>query len=122
MPSIQTQFINDINLIDRQQWNTVAGTHYPFTRHEFLSALENNDCLGQKWGWLPHHLAAYREGELVALIPNYIKYNSYGEMVFDWAWAEAYQRANIEYYPKSVIAIPYTPATGPRLLIHPDIT
>jgi len=115
-------FIDSINHISQQDWNRVAGTAYPFTRHEFLSALENYDCLGEKWGWFPRHLTAYRQGRLVAAIPLYLKTNSYGELVFDWSWADAYQRAGLSYYPKLVSAIPYTPATGPRLLLDPDST
>ena len=116
---MKISFIDSINDIPQQDWNRVAGVQYPFTRHEFLSALENYDCLGEKWGWFPRHLTAYREGQLVAAIPLYLKTNSYGELVFDGSWADAYQRTGLPYYPKLVSAIPYTPATGSRLLLDP---
>jgi predicted N-acyltransferase len=69
--------------------------------------------------WIPQHIAAFEDGELVGIVPLYLKDNSYGEFVFDWAWADAYHRAGIAYYPKLVAAIPYTPVTGARLLVHP---
>ncbi|MGW8309921.1 MAG: GNAT family N-acetyltransferase [Thiogranum sp.] len=97
-------------------WNAVSGTASPFLRYEFLAALENNGCVGERYGWLPNYLTAFDEGRLVGAVPCYIKDNSYGEFVFDWAWADAYQRAGLAYYPKAVVAIPYTPATGPRIL------
>jgi predicted N-acyltransferase len=95
----------------------VAGTNNPFLRHEFLSALERHACVGQRHGWLPRHLLAFDDsGRLTGAVPMYLKDNSYGEFVFDWSWADAYQRAGLSYYPKSVVAVPYTPATGPRIL------
>jgi predicted N-acyltransferase len=114
------QVLTAIDAIDRDDWNAVSGTDYPFLRHEFLAALEHNRCVGPRWGWLPRHLAAFEHGRLVAAIPLYIKDNSYGEFVFDWSWADAYQRAGLAYYPKAVVAVPYTPATGPRILTAPD--
>ena len=98
-------------------WNTLAGDANPFLRHEFLAALERHHCVGSKAGWIPQHLAVYQDDRLLGAAPMYLKNNSYGEFVFDWAWADAYQRAGLRYYPKLVVAIPYTPATGPRLLL-----
>jgi predicted N-acyltransferase len=114
--------VEQIDAIDRTAWNAVSGTANPFTRHEFLAALEHNDCLGEKHGWLPRHLAVYADdGSLAAVAPHYAKYNSYGEFVFDWAWADAWQRSGLDYYPKGLVAIPYTPAAGPRLMTRPDL-
>ncbi|MEZ5540634.1 MAG: GNAT family N-acetyltransferase [Pseudomonadota bacterium] len=90
-------------------------------RHEFLAALERHDCVGAHYGWLPRHLAAYgADGRLCGAVPLYLKDNSYGEFVFDWAWADAYHRAGLPYYPKLVAAIPYTPVTGARILVAAD--
>ena len=103
--------------IPAEQWNRLVDPDTPFLRHEFLSALERHGCVGERFGWLPHHLALRdRDGRLLAVAPCYLKFNSYGEFVFDWAWADAYQRHGRNYYPKLVVASPYTPATGPRLL------
>lgn len=103
-----------------KDWNRLLEDSYPFMRYEFLAALEQNQCTGKQFGWLPKHIAAYQEGKLVGVLPMYEKDNSYGEFVFDHAWADAYHRHHIPYFPKWVIAAPYTPAPGPRLLIDPD--
>ena len=115
---MQVTVANGLAAVPARAWNRLAGDRNPFLRHEFLLALENNDCL-DPWGWHPQHLLAHRDGELVGATPLYRKDNSYGELVFDHAWAEAYQRNGLDYYPKLVAAIPYTPVTGPRLLRAP---
>lgn len=103
--------------IPREQWNRLAGDDSPFMRHEFLDAMERHGCVGESLGWIPHHLALRdRDGRLVAAAPCYLKYNSYGEFVFDWSWADAYRRNGLSYYPKLVVGSPYTPATGARIL------
>jgi uncharacterized protein len=109
------QHLSNIDQINADVWNTLCATDYPFLRHEFLAALEHSGSVGGQSGWQPYHLTTYQGDELVAVMPLYIKNHSYGEYVFDWAWAEAYQRHNLNYYPKLVTAIPFTPATGPRL-------
>ena len=106
-----------LHSITKEQWNDLAGKQFPFTQYEFLVALENNNAVGKEFGWLPNFFLAYDNEELVGALPLYIKFNSYGEFVFDWAWADAYQQNGLRYYPKLVTSIPYTPATGPRLLI-----
>lgn len=114
-------FVSNIDDISAAAWNALVHGNNPFLRHEFLAALERNRCVGRHFGWLPMHLAAYGESDrLVAAVPLYLKDNSYGEFVFDWAWADAYQRSGLAYYPKLVAAVPYTPATGQRLLLSPD--
>lgn len=85
-------------------------------RHEFLCALEHSGCVGDGTGWHPHHLTIYQNGELQAILPGYIKMHSYGEYVFDWSWAQAYERNGMHYYPKLVCAVPFSPVPGPRLL------
>src|SRR5690606_16363189 len=84
---------------------------------DFLAALEDSGVVGAASGWQPRHLRINRDGKLVGIMPLYLKQHSWGEYVFDWAWADAYQRYGFNYYPKLVNAIPFTPATGPRLLL-----
>jgi uncharacterized protein len=112
-----------ISSIGASAWRTVAGEEcLPFLRYEWLSALEDTGCIDPSRGWLAMHLAAYREGELVAVAPAYVKGNSEGEFVFDHSFAR-YAQGNlrIAYYPKLVVAVPFTPATGPRVLIKPGL-
>lgn len=123
---MHTTIIGSLKEVSSLAWNSLSGTEVPFLSHEFLSALETHHCVGEAHGWIPQHLLLFdgmhdsgNHGTLLGAIPLYLKYNSYGELVFDWAWADAYQRAGLAYYPKLVAAIPYTPATGPRLLIAP---
>lgn len=101
--------------IPAEAWNALAGDTNPFVQHDFLLALETGDCL-KPYGWQPHYLLAHDNETLIGAAPAYIKTNSYGEFVFDWAWAEAYQKHKLAYYPKLVMAVPYSPVTGPRLL------
>ncbi len=96
-------------------WDRLCGTDYPFLRYEFLDALEQSGSVGPQTGWQPLHLVAEQDGAAVAVMPLYLKTHSYGEYVFDWSWADAYQRHGLDYYPKLVTAIPFTPATGPRI-------
>lgn len=107
--------------ISAAEWNRLVPDHNPFLSYEFLSALEQHGCVGEKTGWLPWHLVCRDgQGQLLGAAPLYLKFNSYGEFVFDWGWAEAYRRHGQPYYPKLVSAIPYTPSTSPRLLLVSD--
>jgi hypothetical protein len=101
-------------------WNALVPGDSPILQHEFLTALEHTGCVIRDTGWEPHHLAIYHADQLLAAAPCYLKYHSYGEYIFDWDWAHAYQQAGLDYYPKLLLAIPFTPITGKRLLIHPD--
>ena len=113
-------YLESLAAVSATAWNTLVQDHNPLLRHEFLSALERHDCLGERTGWLPHHLVCYDDNHrLLGAVPLYLKDNSYGEFVFDWNWADAYQRHGLRYYPKLVSAIPFTPATGQRLLLAP---
>ncbi|MBK5931965.1 GNAT family N-acetyltransferase [Halochromatium salexigens] len=113
----QLRVHSSIDQLAAADWNRLAGDDLPHLRHEFLAAMEHHGCVGERFGWLPRHLGLYDQSEqLVAVAPCYLKFNSYGEFVFDWAWADAYRRAGLAYYPKLVIASPYTPATGQRVL------
>jgi len=101
------------------EWNALLRDNNPFLRHEFLHALEEQGCVGEAFGWLPCHIGVYESGRLIGAMPLYEKTNSYGEFVFDQAWATAYERAGLSYFPKLVSAVPYTPAAGQRLLCRP---
>ena len=107
---------HSLDEIDAIAWNKMVRNNDPFMQHGFLSAMEQHACVGEEFGWLPCHVAAYQAGKLVGAMPLYRKMNSYGEFVFDDAWADAYKQAGMDYFPKLVNAIPYTPATGQRML------
>ncbi|HZR67902.1 MAG TPA: GNAT family N-acetyltransferase [Burkholderiales bacterium] len=107
--------------IPRDAWNALAGGH-PFLRHELLHAMEETRCVDEASGWAPCHLALWQADALVGAMPLYRKTHSYGEYVFDWAWADAYHRHGLDYYPKLVAAVPFSPVTGPRLLARDRAT
>lgn len=118
--TLQARLVERIAHIEADAWNHLTGRAIPYLRHEFLLALEEHGCASPDTGWQPAHLVFEDpQGMLIAALPMYLKGNSFGEFVFDWTWAEAYQRAGLDYYPKLVVAPPFTPATGPRLLIAP---
>ena len=111
---------DSIACIDPEAWNRLAGSDFPFLRHEFLDAAEQTGCVSPAQGWTPRHLTLEDRGAVVAAMPLYEKSHSWGEFVFDWAWAQAYQQAGLAYYPKLVSAVPFTPATSTRLLVAED--
>lgn len=113
------RILTSISAIAPELWNRLAGLAYPFLRHEFLLALESSGSVGPGTGWLPQYLLLEQGGDLVAALPLWLKSHSWGEYVFDQEWAQAYARHGLAYYPKLVAAIPFTPASGPRLLIAP---
>ena len=110
---------------DVAQWSTLAGTsraepgYNPFLSHAFLTALEDSGCVSRETGWMPQHLLLETAaGQLLGAVPCYLKSHSQGEYVFDHGWADAFERAGGRYYPKLQVSVPFTPATGPRLLTH----
>jgi predicted N-acyltransferase len=109
------EIVESLGGLDPDEWNRLAGTN-PFVRHEFLSALIETGCASARTGWRPQFLLLRRAGALAGAMPLFLKSHSYGEYVFDWAWADAYARHGLEYYPKLLGAVPFTPVTGPRLL------
>lgn len=117
---MQLQAIPAIRDIAPARWNALTGTDHPFVRHEFLAALERHGVISADNGWVAHHLILTEGDELLAAAPAYLKGNSWGEFVFDYGWAQAYARNGLDYYPKLVIAAPYSPVNGPRMLLHPD--
>lgn len=111
-----------ISAVSAPEWDACAGPENPFLSHDFLNALEESGSVRAQTGWLPRHLAVNdRDGRIAAAMPLYLKGHSQGEYVFDWGWADAYERAGGRYYPKLLSAVPFTPVTGPRLLVRPDI-
>lgn len=108
--------------VAKAQWDCLLPRYFPFASYEFLLALETSQSIGQACGsgWIPQYVTAWEDDEILGAIVLYLKYNSYGEYIFDWDWAEAYARKGLEYYPKLVSAIPYTPATGHKLLLRDD--
>ena len=115
---VSIKVLDKISDIPSEDWDACAGQSNPFVSHTFLYALEESGSVTSKTGWLPQHLLVHDEDEqIVACMPMYLKNHSYGEYIFDWGWAEAYNRAGGSYYPKLQAAIPFTPATGPRMLV-----
>ncbi len=130
---VQVRIASGLNGIPGEQWDALANpaiadraghsaeTHNPFVSHAFLSALEDSGCVGGRSGWQPVHvLVEAGEGEIIAAAPCYVKSHSQGEYVFDHGWADAYERAGGRYYPKLQVSVPFTPVTGPRLLVSPQ--
>ncbi|MEE9333168.1 MAG: GNAT family N-acetyltransferase [Granulosicoccaceae bacterium] len=133
--ALQLEVRHSLSDVTEQSWNALNVLQNPFLRHEFLAALEQTGCLGQTTGWFPRYFLLWNnnhsaapgaekdddaERELIAAVPCFVKTNSYGEFVFDFAWAESYQQHGLSYYPKLVAAVPFTPATGQRILISPE--
>jgi predicted N-acyltransferase len=117
---VQSRLLNRVSELPAEEWNALAGD-YPFLRHEFLAAIEDSGCATARSGWNPRHLVLTDRRGLAAAAPMYQKNHSWGEFVFDFAWARAAEQSGIAYYPKLVCAVPFTPATGPRLLCRADL-
>jgi predicted N-acyltransferase len=120
MPRDQAEIHKSIQGLEAAQWNALGAAANPFTRHEFLAALERSRSVGAHCGWEPRYLTLKDARGLTAAAAAFVKTHSYGEFVFDFAWARAYERVGRRYYPKLTLAAPFTPATGPRLLLRPD--
>ncbi len=110
------RIISSLGEISPNAWDALLTDPQPFLRHAFLSALEDSGSLSRQSGWSPEHRLLERDGQLLAALPAYRKWHSYGEYVFDHGWADACRRAGIGYYPKLLCAVPFSPVTGPRLL------
>ncbi len=119
----QLRVIQSISDVNESNWNALLSPDAgPFLRHEFLNTLEQTACVGGNTGWqVAHLLVENAQSEIVGAMPLYLKQHSYGEFVFDWAWAQAYEQNNLPYYPKALSAIPFTPVRGPRLLISSKV-
>jgi predicted N-acyltransferase len=127
--NIQIEIRDSLADVPADQWNALCSDGNPFLRHEFLHTLDETHCLRENTGWFPRYFLLWQDSDdpgetdnkvLTGAVPAYVKTNSYGEFVFDWSWASAYEKHQIDYYPKLVSSIPFTPATGRRLLIKED--
>ncbi|HZA95869.1 MAG TPA: peptidogalycan biosysnthesis protein, partial [Burkholderiaceae bacterium] len=120
-----TRVIGDFATIGEARWNALvakSGRGNPFLRHEFLHALHATGCAAPRSGWEVQYLTVWHGEQLTGAVPLYRKHHSYGEYVFDWAWASAYQQHGIAYYPKWLAAVPFTPVPGTRLITHDSHT
>jgi len=118
---MQIVVTNSLQDIENAEWNALNSDGNPFTSHEFLHGLEETGCVGGRTGWRPYYLVAYgSNGSAIAALPMYEKQHSWGEYVFDWAWANAWQQHGLAYYPKLVVAVPFSPVTGRRILVRDD--
>ena len=118
---MKIELASSLRNIDKNQWNKLNICNHPFTSYEFLNALETSNSVSTKTGWTPKHiLVKNADNNLIGASPNYLKMHSYGEYIFDHSWANAFENAGGQYYPKLLSAIPFTPATGPRILLNPQ--
>ncbi|MEN9810582.1 MAG: hypothetical protein RLZZ488_2149 [Pseudomonadota bacterium] len=118
---VTLEVLHTIGGISKQEWDNLTAPDFPFADYDHLYALEATGCAGPDMGWLPFYLLLRDdESKLLAAAYCYVKSHGYGEFIFDHAWNQAYARAGKDYYPKLVSAVPYTPATGPKVLVHPD--
>lgn len=119
---MQTTRLESVTAISPTDWDALNPTRYPGLLHGFLASLELSGSVGGETGWTPYIVVAHDDHGLAGAMVLYLKTHSYGEYVFDWAWADAYARHGLNYYPKALTAVPFTPATGPRLLSRPDLS
>jgi predicted N-acyltransferase len=117
---MQCKFYSSIAEIPPQLWNELFDSENPFVQHAFLLALEQSGCVSAQSGWHARHILLSDGDQPLAVLPMYAKDHSYGEFVFDWGWAEAYQRHGLNYYPKLITAIPFSPVAGPRVGVVPN--
>ena len=115
MDAFDAKLHRSIADLDPSLWQSCFGDSDPFLRWDFLHGLETSACTTAESGWQPAHITLEQSGAPAGVLPAYLKTHSYGEYVFDWSWADAWQRMGLRYYPKLVTAIPFTPATGQRL-------
>jgi predicted N-acyltransferase len=119
MSSPVLKIIEDLADIPAADWDALAGDD-PFVSHAYLYALQQSGCATAQFGWQAQFFTLWQNGHLLGAMPLYLKMNSYGEHVFDWAWADAYHRHGLNYYPKLVCTVPFAPVTGARLLANSD--
>src|ERR687894_167531 len=119
--AVRVELLSGIERVDEVAWRALEPPNFPFFDFEFLRALEHSGSIGDASGWSPVYLVCKEGGRLLGALPLYLKTNSYGEYIFDWGWAQAYREHGLSYYPKLVAAVPFTPATGPKLLVRPDL-
>jgi predicted N-acyltransferase len=118
---MRIEWLRGIEDVDRETWRSLEPPGFPFFDFEFLRALARSRSIGRRSGWSPSYLLCKEAGRALGALCLYLKTDSYGEYIFDWEWARAYQQYGLPYYPKLVAAVPFTPATGPKLLVRPDL-
>ena len=116
---MRVERVSSIRRVDEAEWRNLEPPDFPFFDYEFLIALERSHSVGRRSGWSPVYLICEEDEHVLGALPLYLKTDSYGEYVFDWAWANAFHEHGMPYYPKLVSAVPFTPATGPKLLVRP---
>ena len=117
---MKCELVSSLADVNRNEWDSLNTSNHPFTSYDFLNSLEMSESVTAKTGWNPQHIIIKNNtGNIIGASPNYLKMHSYGEYIFDHAWANAFENAGGQYYPKLLSAIPFTPATGPRILIDP---
>ena len=117
---MKCELVSSLADVNRNEWDSLNTSNHPFTSYDFLNSLEISESVSAKTGWNPQHIIIKNNtGNIIGASPNYLKMHSYGEYIFDHAWANAFENAGGQYYPKLLSAIPFTPATGPRILIDP---
>jgi predicted N-acyltransferase len=109
-----------VSEVAHSDWDRLVGKGSPFVKWDWLDSLEQTGCVDEDTGWLPHHLVVERDGALVGLCPMYVKLHSMGEFVFDYEWADAAYRLGIQYYPKMLVGVPFTPVSGQRFVTASD--
>lgn len=117
---MKLKLYHSLEELSPQAWQVLEAADFPFADYQFLRSLEVTQCVGEKSGWSPHYLTLWQDHQLIGATYLYEKFHSYGEYIFDWEWASAYQTHGYSYYPKLLGAVPFTPATGPKFLIHPQ--
>ena len=113
---MDVKLYHSIKEIDRCKWQSIQCKNFPFSSYDFLEALETSGSIGKRTGWFPLFITVWNNKDLIGGSYLYLKTNSYGEYIFDWAWADAWQKSGLQYYPKLLSAAPFTPATGPKIL------
>jgi len=113
--------ISSLTEVPKTQWDACAGNQNPFVSHTFLKCLEDSEAVCNETGWLPQHILIENDTGLAGCVPCYLKNHSHGEYVFDWGWADAFERAGGQYYPKLQVSVPFSPVTGPRLLVRDGV-
>jgi len=120
-PRYTVQCVSSLSSVSGEAWDAMVDDSSPFMSYAWLRGMETAGCVCPEQGWRPLHLLAYRGGELIAALPLYMKGNSFGEFVYDWSWADFAHRNQISYYPKLIVASPFSPVTGRRLLASPEL-
>ncbi|TGK13432.1 GNAT family N-acetyltransferase [Leptospira stimsonii] len=113
---VSVEFLDSISSIPKEEWNSISDPKNPFLEYDFLHSLEISRCIGSNTSWIQKYCVLKMDGSFSAVIPLFLKFDSYGEYIFDFQWAQFFAQAGLSYYPKGLVAIPFTPANGKRIL------